>query len=208
MPTFTPPADVVQQLVELYRSSVPPDVAAQSRSLDEAWAIASILAMAESVVADWDRLVRISTAVGVALDALAADRGLRRQKSEGNESLRARLRVPPAAGTALSIVTAAQQTVDASLIALGFDLTKIQHQVFLIELPRDGIFLNRVRVGAYGRVSWRKCISRGGRISGGHVRMVLAIIPAAANAASAVTDILRTKVSAAKAYFVEEYTQI
>lgn len=189
MSTFTLPTDIVDNLVEIYRGAVPQDVASQNRRLDEARSMAKIMASAETVVVDWARSIVISTAQGVALDALGDGEGLHRQGGETDDAYRPRLRTPPDAQTATAILASLQQVIDANG---GGD-------VFLVELPRDGAYSSR------GSGRGLSTLSRGRRMSGGVVRMVIALIPASADCLAACTDILRTKKSAAKDYLVQEY---
>lgn len=184
MPSFSGSAGVQADLVEIYRKSVPQDIASDNRDLDEAYAFGAIFGAAESVVADWTRQIRLGTATGAGLNQQTKDRGLRRQAGESDDTLRQRDILPPEAGTAPAILRALQAIVDVN----GGGT------VFLKQLPRDGAYCSR-----------SFCLDRGERISGGVVRMVIALIPASANCLSACTDALRAKVSAAKAYLVQEY---
>lgn len=214
MPSFIPDPAIVAQLVEIYRGAVPPDIASARRNLDEAYTIAAMMAVVYSTVASWAAGIAIGTANGSQLDAQGTNVGLKRQGSEVDDTYRARLQVPPPAGTWQSIVDALQAVVTAAGGPSG--------SVYILELPRDGVFLSR---GFYTRNGLKTVIfpgsqdagvvmasknssflSRGRRISGGAVRMVIALIPAGFNALGACTDALRTHVSAAKAYRVEEYT--
>jgi len=197
---FSGAPDVVADLVTVYRAGVPGDIASDRRSLDEAYATAAVFSAVEGTLADWDRACRIMTSSGVALDAIARDHGLSRQVGESDDALRARLRVPPSAGTASAIAAALQPIVDAG----GGG------QIFLVQLPRDGAFFARCRLSMKSSIQRSSTgsafLGRGKRMSGGPVRMVVALIPASADCLSSATDALRSKVSAAKAYLVQEYT--
>lgn len=214
MPTFDPDPTVVENLVKIYRSSIPQDLASQRRSLDEAYTIATIIGSAFATVSSWAQGIAIGTAVGSQLDAQGTNVGLKRQGNEDDDPYRARLQSPPLAG----IYSIIQSTLQSIVTASGGP----DGSVFIIELPRDGAFLSR---GFYTRnglktTSYPGCqdagvvtisknssfMNRGRRISGGVVRMVIALIPVGFNALAACTDALRTKISAGKDYRVEEYT--
>jgi len=171
----------VDELQRVYQGAVPQDVA----QMDERVALAEVMALAEGAVAGWAREVRPSTAHGAYLEFLALGEGLFRQGDEVDISLRTRMATPPLAITPTDILTALQQIVDAN----GGGT------VYLQELPRDSLYLNRQR-----------CLNRGWRVgSAGHAHMVIALIPASADCRTACLDALRTKRAAGKNYSVEEY---
>ena len=190
MPSFTGDPDRITDLVQVYRGSVPADIANQNRSLDEAWAMAAIFGSALATIALWSQGIFIFSSSGSQVDAQGTNVGITRQGSEPDATLIARLQIPPTAGTRTSILTAVQQIVDAN----GGGI------VFLIELPRDGACLSRS-----DGVGGPFC-NRFAHFSGGPVRMVIACIPASANSLTSATDAVRARVSAAKAYLVQEYT--
>jgi len=130
MPSFIPDPTDVANLVAIYRSSVPPDIASAERDLDEAYTMATIIASALASVRAWARNIAIGSALGSGLDAQGTNVGLSRQGSELDEPYRARLQLPPAAGTWQSIVDAVQSVVTAAGGPAG--------SVYLVELPRDG----------------------------------------------------------------------
>lgn len=214
MPSFIVLDDVIEQLYQLYRQSVPPDIASQKRSLDEAWAIAAIFAMVEGVVQDWSRLIRIGTSIGVALDALGGDRNLKRQAGELNSTYRARLQTPQTAGTPEAIVGALDQLVISAGGVAGL--------VYLVQLPRDAAYFNRVAYSRRGIATVYRpqssdtgvvtvarsaaFFNRGKRWGSATARAVIALVPAIYGIDTAALDLLRTKVSAGKFYAVETWS--
>ncbi len=204
---------VIADLVQVYRGAVPADIASANRSLDEAWSLAAIFASAYRTIATWAQGIYIYSASGSQLDAQGTNEGVSRQGGETDLTYQARLRVPPDAGTPLAILTSLQQIVDA--VGGG--------PVFLLQLPADGAYASRAFYDRYSirqsgqlhpdfedggvRVISRQSstLSRGKRLSGGRVRMVIVLIPASAGALTSCTDALRSKVSAGKAYLVQEY---
>jgi hypothetical protein len=175
-------SDVIEDLVKVYKGAVPKDITASPLGVDIAYTIATMLNFAEQESARLTRGAHLGTATGMFLTQHAKDRGLRAQGGETEDQLRERLRFPPAAGTVSAIIAAVK-----TIIADAGD-------VFLIELPKDAIYLNR-----------SFCFNRGHRIGGGR-GVVIALIPASANAKSSIVDALRSKVSAGKLWLVEEYT--
>lgn len=174
--------DVINDLVSLYKSSVPGDLTSDQIGEDIAATLATILAEAEEEVSRLAVGAHLGTATGLFLDQHAKDRGLRRQDGETDDQLRERLRVPPRAGTVSAILDALEQ-----IIGTG--------DVFIIELPKDAFYFDRV-AGFF---------DRGCRLGGGR-GVVIALIPQSSNARAAITDALRSTVSAGKIWFVEEYT--
>jgi hypothetical protein len=172
--------DVISDLVGVYRGSLPGDVSQTQFGQDIAFVVATTLATVEVEVARLLAGARIGTAVGAFLDAHAHDLGLSRQTDEIDDHLRPRLQRPPQAGTPESIVAAIQLIVGDG-------------EVFIIELPKQSNYHDR-----------RMFFDRGSRMGGGR-GVVVALIPASANARTSVMDALRSKISAGKIGFVEEY---
>ncbi len=177
--------DLVESLMLVYRSSVPPDITADDIGDSIKETVATMLA---TVAEESQRLIdgsRLRTAVGAFLDLHAQDRGLRRQEDETDDQLRERLRTPPRAGTVSSIIEAVTQVIDGD-----------DNDVILIELPRQGAFFTRESF--FDR-------HHRGRMGGGR-GVVIVLIPASADALESVMDVVRTKVSGGKIWFVQEYT--
>lgn len=188
MPTFTVPGDVVEDLVKIYRGVVPQDVGSSDRSdgSDDVYALAEMMAFAESTAKNWQRMARVTYADGAYLELHAADVGLFAQVGESAESLRQRIRTPPNAVTPDLIVTALQAIVDS---AGG-------GTVYLVELPRDGF-----------RWSRKQCWNRGWRYASLDHGIVIALIPASRVAVlGACADALRAKVLAGKTSMVQLYS--
>lgn len=175
--------DVINDLISLYKNSVPGDLTSDQIGEDIAATLATILAEAEEEVSRLAAGVHLGTATGLFLDQHAKDRGLRRQDGETDDQLRERLRVPPRAGTVSAILDALEQIIGNA------------GDVFIIELPKDAFFFDRQSA----------FFDRGCRFGGGR-GVVIALIPQSANARAAITDALRSTVSAGKIWFVEEYT--
>lgn len=175
--------DVVDDLVRVYRGAVPQDVSSGAFANDVAYTIAEMMAMAHTEVSRLERNARIGTAVGLFLDEHARDHGLRRQDGETDEQLQARLQRPVQAGTVPSIIESVE------LIVGDFGA------VYLIELPRQSAYFDRDNF----------FFDRGCRFGGGR-GVVIVLIPESADARDSVTDAVRSKVSAGKIWFVEEYT--
>ncbi len=174
-------ADIIADLVVVYKGAVPRDLMASDIGVDIANVIAEVLVRANSEVERLSAGAHLSTATGLFLDVHARDRGLRRQDGETDDMLRARLRKPPLAGTVPAIMEALEAIVG-------------ENNVIIVELPRHSMYFDR-----------EMCMDRGIRAGGGR-GVVIALIPASADAVSAVSDALRSKVSAGKIWLVEEYT--
>lgn len=189
MPTFTLPGDVVEDLVKVYRGVMPQDLGATDRTdnLDDVYAMAEMMAIADCVAINWSRQVCVSTASGLYLEVLARGVGLFKASGETDVSLQQRIRTPPFAVTPDLILTAIQAlvtTVDPSGIA------------YMVELPRSGFYWTR-----------QQCWARGWRWASRTRGIVIVLIPAAASAAlGACLDALRSKVLAGKSYMVQLYT--
>jgi hypothetical protein len=177
---YTNAPDVVADMKTLFRSGLPQDVASISRDDEDVEAFAEIMAMAEGEVAGFVMESVIATAHGVWLTQHGRDRGTRPLLGETDDQFRLRLQHPPTAGTTSAIL--------AALIAL-----MSTDKIYLVELPRQSMYLNR-----------SKGLDRGHRM-GGRQGVVIALIPASADAASSSLVILRTVASAGKAVKVEEY---
>lgn len=180
----------------MYRGATPQDVTSSELGLDVAYTIAEILARSEEEVYRYVAGASLNTAIGAYLDLHARDRGLRRQDGETDDQLRERLRIPPRAGTVAAILEAIEAIVGDGVI--------------LIELPRKSMYYDRNELitGSLPGVMLRTppCFyDRGGRCGGGR-GVVIALIPASADAVASVTDALRTTVSAGKIWLVQEYT--
>jgi hypothetical protein len=172
--------------VTIYRASVPQDLANPDRpdgSVD-AYALAEMMAVAEGVTKNWNRMGVVSFADGSYLELQARQVGLRKQSSENDDALRARVQTPPLALTPDLILQAIQQIVDSN----GGG------PVFMIEIPRDGLYLSR-----------RQWLSRDEHVGD---TVVVVRIPASANCLAACTDALRAKRAAGKGFLVQEYTVI
>lgn len=175
--------DVVEDLVRVYRGSIPGDITSSDIGLDVAYSLAAIMAMVEAEIARLDRGSKASTSVGAFTDAHLADHGLRRQSGETDDQAIIRMSRPPQAGTTLAIIESVQLIVgDAG-------------DVFVIELPRDSAYFDRQNF--YFDLGYR---------FGGGRGVVIVLIPQSANALSSVADAVRSKVSAGKIWRVEEYT--
>lgn len=184
--TFQGPVDIVEDLVEVYRGAVPPDIANASRRLDEAYTAAEIMSYAEGQISSWIHDSRISTARGIWLDHLAKDRGVYRQDGETDDQLRVRLRRGPRAVIYEAVLEAIQAVLDAA--GNGFI-------AYLIRVPVDQ--------GAFVTTDcWCDVDSR---VTPTRPRHLVALIPALANSRPAVLDALRAKVTAGTLYHVEEY---
>lgn len=168
----------------MYRSVVPQDMASRDRldGLDDAYVMAEMMAVADGVITNWTRMGMVSYADGAYLELQARQSSLFKQSGENDDALRARIQTPPFAITPDLILESIQRIVDS---AGG-------GQVFMLELPRDAIYLNR-----------DSFLSRDQHIG---ITMVILRIPASANAASACTDALRSKIAAGKRFIVQEYT--
>jgi len=172
--------DIVADLQRVWQGSVPQDVS----QMDEGRSLAEMAALVEGTVAGWAREARVGTAHGAFLELHARDQALYKQDGETDAALRARIATPVLAITPDLIVEALQQIVDAN----GGGT------VYLEELPRDSLKFNTGR-----------CWNRGWRW-GSRRHVVIALVPASAHCAAACLDALRAKVSAGKAYMVQEYS--
>lgn len=192
-PSYTVANDVVEDLVTAYRGVVPADLGNPNRAdnLDDVYALAEMMAIAECVARNWVRMALVSTSSGPYLELLARGAGLHKQSGETDDQLRARIQTPPLALTPDMILSALYATANTSA-------------VYLVELPRDAGYAG---AGANGHGLHRPFASRGRRIGARGQRVVLALVPASAAAKSACTDTLRAKVTAGAIYRVEEYTE-
>lgn len=177
---YTGPPDIVDGLLQLYRSSVPGDVASSARNLDEANALAEMAAVGEGQAVGWAREARLSNSHGIWTDQHAKDRGTSRQSDETDDELKGRLRTAPKAITEESI----QDALDA-----------IADPAYLVAVPRTH--------GAFADSDgWCDADSR---VTPHNVRCTVALIPASANAKPAALEALRSKVPAGHFYSVEEF---
>lgn len=278
--------DVIEDLVQVYRGSTPPDITSTEWGEDIAYVLATVMAMAESESARLARGARLSTATGFFLIKHAEDHGLRKQDGETDEQQRARYATPPQAVTPTNILDAVKlvvggtkatlslaplttncetivsarqggdegndirirfvadgvgdgyleendtlltfhfqpgvttvsdfETAVASSVLIEIDtldgvgtLTTpgdvfgyqnlaggLDAPCFLIELPRDGLYLDRD--GFLDETP--------NGLIGGNRGVVIVLIPDTAAALTSVTDTVRSKVSAGKLYFIFEYT--
>ena len=180
--------DAIADLLSIYNGAVPSDVTV-GVGADIAYTIATMMNLVKQEV---DRLAagaKLSTATGLFLDQHARDRGQSRQYGETDDQLRERLSTPPKAGTVSSIQAAVAQIV-------GVDGT------IVIELPLEGWFFDSQ--AAFFDRSF--LIPRRSNRFGGGRGVVVVLIPASAGAYASVTDAVRSKVSAGKLWFVQEYT--
>lgn len=173
--------DTVEDLVRIYVGSTPRDVFNTALGEDVAYTIAEMFALAYLEVQRLAAGSVLTTATGAFLDLHARDRGLRRQEDETDDQLRVRLQKPPLAGTAPAILEAVEAITGEST-------------VIIVELPRSS---------AYYDLGF--CYDMGVRMGGGR-GVVVVLIPASADAKAAVSDAVRSKISAGKIWFVEEYT--
>lgn len=109
--------DVIDDLVRVYSSSVPPDVTAGQFGKDIARVLATMMAIAESEAARLMRGARIGTATGLFLDLHARDHGLRRSGGEADEQLQRRLQTPPKAGTVGAVLASVEAIVEGAFRA-------------------------------------------------------------------------------------------
>lgn len=129
---YTGPPDVVDRLMQIYRASVPGDLASQNRNLDEARAFAEMVALGEGTGFGWAREAQIHTSHSFWLDQHALDRDLSRQGGEDDPALRARLKTGPAALLRQVMLDAA----NAILAAAGVSGTAA-----LLRLPEDAAYV-------------------------------------------------------------------
>lgn len=177
--------DVIEDLIAVYKGSLPPDLMADPIARDIAEAVATVLAASEEEIARLAAGSQISTAVGAFLDQHAKDRGLRRQFGETDEQLRARLQRPPQAGTP-SAIREALQLIVGDVDTFG--------PVILVELPKESAYFDRLSF----------FFNRDDRFGAGR-GVVIALIPTASDALASCSDALRSKVSAGKLWLVQEY---
>lgn len=173
---------VIDDLYRIYVGATPPDVTATPLGEDLGYVIAEVFSVAYSEIQRLAAGSSLTTAIGAFLELHARDRGLRKQSNESDDQLRERLRKPPLAGTVPAIMAAVTGIVGS----FG--------NVIIVELPLSSAY--------YDRSSF---YDRGERAGGGR-GVVIVLIPASANAKSAVMDAVRSKVSAGKIWRVEEYT--
>lgn len=174
----------MESLVSIYRGVVPQDLGRHDRSddSDEAYATAEMMAIAECTIKNWNRMGVVSFADNAYLELQARQVGLFKQSGESDDGLRSRIQTPPLAITRDLILQAIQQIVD----------TNGGGAVFMIELPRDSMYLNR-----------NSFLNRESLIGD---TMIIVRIPATADCLAACTDALRAKRAAGKRYLVQEYT--
>lgn len=179
----------LEDLVQIYVRSVPPDLTSSDVGMDVAYAVASIFARAAEEGARLTAGAILGSATGAFMDLHLKDRGLRRQGDETDAQAYERARLPPKAGTVAAILETVEAIVDSS------------ETVFLIELPRQGAFFSSTT----SPIDYPFFHDRGDRMGGGR-GVVVVLIPASASAADSVRDAVRSKVSAGKLWLVEEYT--
>lgn len=175
---FTGAPNIVADMKSTFQGSSPQDIAALGIDIDP---YAEIMALAEFQLSAWIRESSISTAHGMWLEQRGKDDGIRKQSGETDPQFRIRLRLPPTAGTLRAITEALNQLLP------GFT-------VYTEELPAKSVMCSR----SFG-------LSRGRRMGAGR-GMVIAMVPAAANALAVVSDMVRAKASAGKVTLVQEYT--
>lgn len=184
--TFIGPVDVVEDLVEIFRGAVPPDLAASDRDLDEAYMAAEVMACTEGQISSWLMDSRLGSSASFWLDQHARDRGVYRQDGEGDEQLIERLQRGPQAVIYDAVLAGVQAVLDAA----GSGFTG-----YIFRIPVD--------LGAFADVDcWCDVDSR---VTPTRPRILVVIIPALANSKPAVLDVIRSKVTAGTLYLVEEY---
>jgi hypothetical protein len=149
---------------------------------DDAYVLAEMMAIADGTLRNWSRMGVVSFADDAYLELAARSVGLFRQDGETDDALRARVQTPPLALTPDLILQAVQQIVD----------TNGGGQVFMLELPRDALYLDR-----------RCYLDRDSHVGD---TMIIVRIPASADCLVAVTDAVRAKRAAAKSFLVQEYS--
>ena len=172
--------DTIEDLVRIYVGSTPRDVFTTALGEDIAYTLAEMFALAYTEIQRLAAGSVVATATGLFLDLHARDRGLRRQEGETDAQLRERLKKPPLAGTVPAILESVEAITGVST-------------AIIVELPKQGAYYDR-----------GFCFDSGLRFGGGR-GVVIVIIPASANAKNAVSDAVRSKVSAGKIWYVEEY---
>lgn len=186
---YTGPADVLAQLIQLYRGAVSADLASDDRGLDDAHALAGMMLLAEGEAMGWAREARLGTSHGIWTDQHGRDRGLSRQSGEEDDQFIARLRTSPKAITEQALRDAIQAVID-STGATGDDA-----KFFLVAIP--------LTHGAFCTVdAW---CSADSRVTPTSVRVTVALIPAALSIRSGVLDAMRSKMPAGHAFLVEEF---
>lgn len=186
---YTGAPNIIAKLEELYRASVPGDIASSDRRLDEARALAEMMATAEGEAMGFAREARLSTSHGIWTDEHARGRGLARQGDESDASLIERLRTSPRALTEDAIyaaVAAIIATTGATGPAAAF---------YILRIPID--------IGAFADTDcW---CDAGSRVTSTRIRVTIALLPAALGVRAAVLDALRSKVATGHLYGVEEF---
>lgn len=114
--------DVVEDLVQVYKGSTPPDITATEFGEDLAYVIAEIMAMAEAEVSRLAIGARLGTATGLFLIKHAEDRGLRKQDGETDPQQRVRYQKPPKAVTKGNILDAVKSIVGGTQATLDLGL--------------------------------------------------------------------------------------
>lgn len=173
---------VTDDIEKVFTGSVPKDVVASVLARIMRRAMAEALVTVANEGETYIAGSQLRNAVGGYLDLHAKDKGLRRAEDETDDQLRDRLRTPPKAITPQAIVEALQAIVGD----VG--------DVLLVELPLDAAFFNRESF-FFDYQAW----------FGGGRGVVIAFIPAEADAKSAAEDALRSKVAAGKLWMVYEY---
>lgn len=187
---YTGPADIRDQLVQIYRGAVPSDLAADDRNLDEAYAIAEVMLLAEGEAMGWAREARLGTSHGIWTDQHGRDRGLSRQGGELDDQFIARLQTSPKAVIEQSLRDAIAAVI-ASTGATGPDAA-----FYLVAVP--------VTHGAFADTdAWCDADSR---VTPHQIRITIAIVPAALNIKAGVLDAMRSKMPAGHAFGVEEWS--
>lgn len=179
----------VDDLFQVYRGSIPPEMTATDLGEDIGYALAAQMNLAKQEIERLNAGANLSTSTGLFTDQHAKDRDLRRQEDEDDAPLIERLRHPPKAVTPSAILEALEAIVgDAG-------------PVYLIELPRDSAYADSPswEIGFFDR--WHA-------LAGPRHSMVIALIPASAGVLSSAQDALREKASAGKVTLVYEYTEL
>lgn len=176
----------VDDLRQIFRNVTPQDVASKARVGDDVEMYSAIAAMADGQMGFWAQQSQIATATGIWLDQHGRDRGVYRQTGETDDQYRARLSVPPTAGTVSAIFDA--------LSSLFGGIPGI----YVVELPRQSLFLDR-------GIDRMQGLDRGFRCGGGR-GVVIALVPTGTTLLQGAKDLLRIKASAGKITLVQEYT--
>ena len=178
--TYTGAPDILLQLKEIFRRSLPPDIGRTT----EVTAMAECLMLAEGYSASMVRESRVGTADGAYLALHAKSVGLFKQAGETDDALRERIRTPPDAVTPDLILAAVQQIINAN----GGG------KAYLEELPQDACYSSR-----------KMFANRGWYVGDKHRHTVIVLIPQSSGAMTAVQDALRAKVLAKTRYIVRYY---